>query len=103
MWKCIIVDRGNDVAPQDFHALNEEVELREEIGVCITRLFRITSVVRRVVVTDPFAKRSEERAIASMINSTSLSSVTSTQRLQLLQGSGIKTAWEVLLLSADRI
>jgi hypothetical protein len=35
---------GNDVAPQYFHALNEEVELRKEIGACITRLFRITSL-----------------------------------------------------------
>jgi hypothetical protein len=44
------------VLSQDSFILNEEVGLRKEIGACITRLFRITSLVRRVIVTDPYTK-----------------------------------------------
>lgn len=35
---------------------NEETELLEEIGACITRLFRVSSLIRQAAPTDLFAK-----------------------------------------------
>jgi ankyrin repeat protein len=46
-------------APRDNSAEedeNEEVELLEEIGACITRLFRVSTPIRRAVSTDLYAK-----------------------------------------------
>ncbi|KAF2119218.1 hypothetical protein BDV96DRAFT_642256 [Lophiotrema nucula] len=47
---------SDDDATHSHEELNEENELVDEIGDCVTRLFRVSSLIRKAAPTDLFAK-----------------------------------------------
>jgi hypothetical protein len=46
--------KGGDLDNEE--EIDEETELLEEVGACVTRLFRVSDLIRQASATDPFTK-----------------------------------------------